>query len=91
VHTVSVEPRLQEVSTGEWDGLTHEDIEAGWPGALHGTDHYNWYFRSPDGETLDAALERIRSWLNEGARAGSGDLSWPTWAPRSRRLAGLVG
>ena len=59
-----VEPRLQEVSTGVWDGLTHEDIEAGWPGALDGTDHYDWYFRSPDGETLEIALERIQSWLN---------------------------
>ena len=59
------EPRLQEVSTGAWDGLTIEDIEAGWPGALDGTDHYDWYFRSPDGETLEAALTRIQSWLSE--------------------------
>jgi len=59
------EPRLQEVSTGVWDGLTHEEIEAGWPGALDGTDHYDWYFRSPDGETLEAALKRVRLWLGE--------------------------
>ena len=62
---VSIEPRLQEVSTGAWDGLTIQEIEAGWPGALEGTDHFDWYFRSPDGETLDAALGRIRSWLSE--------------------------
>src|ERR1700694_3679195 len=36
-----LEPRLQEVTTGAWDGLTHEDIEARWPGALEGTDHYD--------------------------------------------------
>ncbi|MGI4801119.1 MAG: histidine phosphatase family protein, partial [Janthinobacterium lividum] len=64
-HKAVVEPRLQEVSTGSWDGLTQEEIEAGWPGALAGTDHYDWYFRSPDGETLDSVLHRIQSWLGE--------------------------
>ena len=63
--TVVIEPRLQEVSTGSWDGLTHEEIEGGWPDALVGTDHYDWYFRSPDGETLDIALHRVQSWLSE--------------------------
>lgn len=62
---VVVEPRLQEVSAGAWDGLTHGEIEAGWPDALAGTDHYDWYFRSPDGETLKGALHRIQSWLSE--------------------------
>nr|WP_295742234.1 histidine phosphatase family protein [uncultured Acidocella sp.] len=57
--------RLQEVSAGSWDGLTHEEIEAGWPGVLEGSDQFDWYFRSPDGETLDKALGRVRSWLNE--------------------------
>lgn len=59
------EPRLQEVSTGVWDGLTAEEIEAGWPGALGGTDHYNWYFHSPNGETFETALTRVGSWLAE--------------------------
>ena len=63
--TMRVEPRLQEVSTGVWDGLTHAEIKAGWPGALDGTDHHDWYFRAPDGETLDVALDRIQSWLRE--------------------------
>lgn len=60
-----IEPRIQEVSTGVWDGLTNEEIAAGWPGALDGTDHFDWYFRSPDGETLEAALRRVQSWLSE--------------------------
>ncbi len=60
-----LEPRLEEVSIGAWEGLTLEEIDAEWPGALDGTDHFDWYFRSPDGETLDSALSRIRSWLNE--------------------------
>jgi len=60
-----LEPRLQEVSTGAWDGLMQEEIEAGWPGALDGTDHYDWYFRSPDGETFEAAFQRVREWVDE--------------------------
>lgn len=45
-----LEPRLQEVSIGSWDGLTHTDIDAGWPGLLDGATAFDWYFRSPDGE-----------------------------------------
>lgn len=56
---------MQEVTTGTWDGLTPEEIEAGWPGALDGTDHYDWYFRSPDGETFEAAFQRVSEWLEE--------------------------
>ncbi len=62
---MNIEPRLQEVSTGAWDGLTAEEIEAGWPGALVGTDHYDWYFRSPDGEAFEAAFQRVREWVSE--------------------------
>jgi broad specificity phosphatase PhoE len=62
---LNIEPRLQEVSTGAWDGLTQEDIEAGWTGALDGASHYDWYFRSPDGETFEAAFRRVREWVDE--------------------------
>jgi broad specificity phosphatase PhoE len=31
-----IEPRIQEVSIGSWDGLTHVDRDAGWPGRLNG-------------------------------------------------------
>ena len=63
--SANLEPRLMEVSTGAWDGLTSDEISAGWPGALAGTDHYDWYFRSPDGETFDEAFVRVRCWLDE--------------------------
>lgn len=58
------EPRIQEVTTGTWDGLTHTDIEAGWPGLLDGATAFDWYFRAPDGEAYDAAVTRVRSWLD---------------------------
>jgi broad specificity phosphatase PhoE len=36
-----LEPRIQEVTTGSWDGLTHTDIDAGWPELLNGSDAFD--------------------------------------------------
>jgi probable phosphoglycerate mutase len=57
--------RLAEVSLGSWDGLTHIDIDAQWPGLLDGSAPFDWFFRSPDGESYEAALLRAESWLRE--------------------------
>jgi probable phosphoglycerate mutase len=57
--------RLAEVSLGSWDGLTHIDIDAQWPGLLDGSTPFDWFFRSPDGESYDAAFERSECWLRE--------------------------
>lgn len=57
--------RLREISLGCWDGLTRRDIDAGWADRLNGSSRFNWYFRSPDGESYDAAAERVRDWLDE--------------------------
>jgi broad specificity phosphatase PhoE len=57
--------RLSEVSLGSWDGLTHVDIDACWPGRLDGATSFDWYFRSPDGESYAAAYARARDWLSD--------------------------
>lgn len=57
--------RLAEVSTGSWDGLTHEDIDAEWPGALDGSTAFDWFFRAPDGESYEAAFSRVEDWLGD--------------------------
>ena len=62
---VEYDRRLGEVSLGSWDGLTHVDIEAQWPGSLDGSTPFDWYFRSPDGESYAAALRRAKSWLDD--------------------------
>jgi broad specificity phosphatase PhoE len=50
---VQVDARLGETDVGPWQGLTHSEVEAGWPGFL--ADR-----RRPDGfEPYDAAAERM--------------------------------
>lgn len=56
--------RLAEVSVGSWDGLTQFDIDAQWPGLLYGSTQFDWFFRSPDGESYQAAFERTTDWLS---------------------------
>lgn len=55
--------RLMEVSVGSWDGLTKFEIANEFPGALDGADAFDWYFRSPNGESFDTACSRAKSWL----------------------------
>jgi broad specificity phosphatase PhoE len=57
------EPRIAEISVGSWDGLTHVDIDAQWPGRLNESTPFDWFFRSPDGESYDAAMARVDQWL----------------------------
>jgi probable phosphoglycerate mutase len=56
--------RLAEVTVGSWDGMTKFEIDAEYPGALDGSDIFDWYFRSPDGESFDEACERAKAWIN---------------------------
>ena len=57
--------RLAEVSLGSWDGLTQIDIDAQWPRLLDGSTPFDWFFRSPDGESYEAATKRVIEWLGE--------------------------
>ncbi len=64
---IVIDARLREVSLGLWDGLTVVDIENLYPGACDGTTAYDWYFRSPDGESANEVESRLTSWLTEVA------------------------
>lgn len=60
---VKTDVRLAEVSVGKWAGLYIEDIKAQWPRLLEGTNHYNWYFNSLEGERYEDVKGRIEEWL----------------------------
>ena len=49
--------RLRETHVGEWQGLTHDQIERDWPGYLK--EHK----RPPDFETDDSIVERVTNSL----------------------------
>jgi probable phosphoglycerate mutase len=55
--------RLREISIGSWDGLDRDEIEARSPGIFDGDGRYEWYFRTPDGETYDEFAGRLAAWL----------------------------
>lgn len=61
---IETDSRLSEVSVGSWSGLTLKEIEQGWPNSLEDTSMYDWYFRSPDGESYEAVQERVTDWLD---------------------------
>ena len=59
-----VDERLREISLGCWDGLDKRDIRRRAPEFFAGEDgRWEWYFRSPDGETYDAFAGRIAAFL----------------------------
>lgn len=55
--------RLMEVTVGSWDGMTKFEIDSEFPGFLDGSDAFDWYFKSPDGESFDQACRRAKAWI----------------------------
>ncbi len=60
-----LDPRLREMSWGDWDGLTGVEIEARWPGAMAARRLDHWNYRPPAGESYVMAVERARPALDE--------------------------
>jgi probable phosphoglycerate mutase len=81
---IETDPRLAEVSLGQWDGLTDEDIEGHSPGVRDGLSRLDWFFHGPGGERLDGFTARLGDWLDETLARGA-----PTIAV-SHGVAGAV-
>jgi probable phosphoglycerate mutase len=77
--------RLKEISLGSWDGLHRNEIAALSPG-IFDHDYFEWYFRTPDGETYDGFAARVGGWL---ADAGDGPLIVVAHGIVTRVLRGL--
>lgn len=45
--------------------MSRYEITTEYPGALDGSDAFDWFFRSPDGESFEAVLRRVSDWLSE--------------------------
>lgn len=62
---IKTDERLAEIGLGDWEGMTMEDIEFTSPGALDGTDRFDWAYCAPNGESKAAFFARLKSWLDE--------------------------
>lgn len=60
--TIELDPRLKEISTGQWSGRLKSEID---PEILAGTGLDSWFFRCPGGETYDHLAIRLSAWLAE--------------------------
>ena len=59
---VEIDPRLIEISVGDWEGRLTADLAREHPAVF--ADR-SWVFQAPGGETYDDVLRRVSSWLAE--------------------------
>jgi broad specificity phosphatase PhoE len=75
--------RLREISLGSWDGLNRVEIQSRMGEKFA---EFEWYFRTPDGESHAEFSRRIAGWLEE---AGDGPLIVVSHGVVTRVLRGL--
>ncbi|HEV8678902.1 MAG TPA: histidine phosphatase family protein [Stellaceae bacterium] len=78
-----LDARLREISLGSWDGLTRTDIMSRIGVRF---EEFEWYFRTPDGESYEVFAGRIAGWL---AETGDGPLIAVCHGVVTRVLRGL--
>jgi probable phosphoglycerate mutase len=64
-----IDPRLQEMTLGSWEGLTRKEVNERCNGVVGGDSNAEWWFRAPGGESYDDFQERVCSWLAEQSGA----------------------
>jgi len=62
-HALRADPRLVELSIGDWDGLTYEEIATRYPTRYARGQRDDWHFLAPGVEPFADALQRARAWL----------------------------
>jgi broad specificity phosphatase PhoE len=63
--TYRVDARLKELTFGEWEGLTWDEVKAIHPLAIKTRQADKWDFAPPNGESYADLVARARSWLDE--------------------------
>jgi broad specificity phosphatase PhoE len=58
----AVDPRLAEISFGEWEGLTYAEVMQRDPDVVAGREADKWNFRPPSGETYHEVALRAAAW-----------------------------
>ena len=60
---ILVAPLLIEHHLGNWQGLTHSEIDARDPGALQAREEHKWDYVVPGGESYALVADRAKQWL----------------------------
>lgn len=61
---ITTDTRLAELHAGDWQGLTHDQIRAGWPDLWQGNPRFlDLYAAAPGGEGMAALCARVESFL----------------------------
>lgn len=64
----AIDERLQEISYGDWEGLTLPEINARDPKLLAAREQDKWGFRPPGGESYRDVAARVAAWHATVAR-----------------------
>jgi broad specificity phosphatase PhoE len=62
--TYRTDPRLTEVSFGQWEGFTLAELGAQFPDAIAARERGKWNFIPPDAESYAAMSLRMREWYD---------------------------
>ena len=63
-----LEPRLIEISFGQWEGFTIPELRQRDPEGVDAREHDKWHFQPPGGESYEKMSARVRDWY-QGLRA----------------------
>ena len=59
-----IDDRLQEMTLGQWEGLTRTEVNTGWNGVVGDDSNAEWWFLAPGGESYEHFNARVSSWLD---------------------------
>jgi probable phosphoglycerate mutase len=63
-----IEPRLAEISFGDWEGFTIAQLRARDPQRIAAREHDKWHFVPPGGESYETVSSRMREWYRSLTR-----------------------
>jgi probable phosphoglycerate mutase len=64
----AIEPRLTEISFGQWEGFTIAQLHNRDPQRIAQREHDKWHFVAPDGESYKAVAARMGAWYEALSR-----------------------
>ncbi len=69
---ITVEPRISEINTGEWEGRLYDELEILWPEERRIWREEPWRFQSPGGESMQQVYDRASAALRDIAAQNPG-------------------